>query len=148
MMKKPIEILRENMKNEGIAGCVIPTGDPHISEYTADYWKIREYYSGFDGSAGTLVVTEDNAGLWTDGRYYVQAAKQLAGSGIKLLRAAEKGCISITDYLAESLTNGAIVYISGLTYPTDEMLKIKTALEEKGLKLCTEGDFAGDLWAE
>ena len=70
------------MRETGVDACLIPTSDFHGSEYVGDYFKCREYISGFTGSAGTLVVTLDEAGLWTDGRYFLQAAKQLEGSGI------------------------------------------------------------------
>ena len=83
-MKKELELLRIKMKKIGVDACLIPTSDFHGSEYVGDYFKCREYISGFTGSAGTLVVTLDEAGLWTDGRYFLQAAKQLAGSGIIL----------------------------------------------------------------
>lgn len=74
------------MRETGVDACLIPTSDFHGSEYVGDYFKCREYISGFTGSAGTLVVTLDEAGLWTDGRYFLQAAKQLEGSGIMLRR--------------------------------------------------------------
>ena len=75
-MKRELELLREKMRETGVDACLIPTSDFHGSEYVGDYFKCREYISGFTGSAGTLVVTLDEAGLWTDGRYFLQAAKQ------------------------------------------------------------------------
>ena len=75
-MKRELELLRVKMKETGVDACLIPTSDFHGSEYVGDYFKCREYISGFTGSAGTLVVTLDEAGLWTDGRYFLQAAKQ------------------------------------------------------------------------
>ena len=77
-----IDALRALLKREGIDAFIIPSTDPHLSEYPADRWKSREWISGFTGSAGTIVVTADKAGLWTDSRYFLQAASQLEGSGI------------------------------------------------------------------
>jgi Xaa-Pro aminopeptidase len=72
--------LRELMNQEGISACIIPGTDPHASEYIADYWKEREWISGFDGAAGTAVITTEKAGVWTDSRYFLQGAEQLAGT--------------------------------------------------------------------
>ena len=90
-MKRELELLREKMRETGVDACLIPTSDFHGSEYVGDYFKCREYISGFTGSAGTLVVTLDEAGLWTDGRYFLQAAKQLEGSGIMLRKERQPG---------------------------------------------------------
>ena len=98
-MKRELELLRVKMKETGVDACLIPTSDFHGSEYVGDYFKCREYISGFTGSAGTLVVTLDEAGLWTDGRYFLQAAKQLSGSGITLMRERQPGVPSIEEYL-------------------------------------------------
>ena len=81
--------LRVSMKNRGIDGYVIPSADPHLSEYFSSHWAARAYFSGFTGSAGTLVVTENETAIWTDGRYYLQASMQLEGSEIRLMRASE-----------------------------------------------------------
>ena len=77
--------LQSALKNQGIAAWIIPSSDPHESEYTADHWSGRAWLSGFDGSAGTLVVQQDKAALWTDGRYFLQAEQQLEGSSIELM---------------------------------------------------------------
>ena len=102
-MKREVELLRVKMKETGVDACLIPTSDFHGSEYVGDYFKCREYISGFTGSAGTLVVTLDEAGLWTDGRYFLQAAKQLSGSGITLMRERQPGVPSIEEYLMRTL---------------------------------------------
>ena len=83
-VKERIQKLREMMRRKKVAAFIIPSTDPHISEYVAPHWQAREWFSGFTGSAGTLVVTLEEAGLWTDSRYFLQAAKQLEGSGIDL----------------------------------------------------------------
>ena len=81
-----IKALREKMEQMGVSAMIIPTNDPHFGEYTQDRYKVREWLSGFNGSAGTLVITLQSAALWTDSRYFVQAAAQLQGSQIKLMR--------------------------------------------------------------
>ncbi|MBQ8955351.1 MAG: aminopeptidase P family N-terminal domain-containing protein, partial [Lachnospiraceae bacterium] len=84
-----LDELRARMKKAGVYAYYIPTSDFHMSEYTNDYFKVREFFSGFTGSAGELLVTCDNALLWTDGRYFIQAERELAGSGITLMKAGE-----------------------------------------------------------
>ena len=108
-----LEKLRQHMKENNISAVVIPTADMHLSEYISDHYKFREYLSGFTGSAGTLVVTYENAGLWTDGRYYLQAEKELSGSGITLYRASEKDCIKIYDFLKNTLSENDTVGLDG-----------------------------------
>ena len=108
-----LDILRSHMKKYNISAVVIPTADMHLSEYISDHYKLREYLSGFTGSAGTLIVTMDDAGLWTDGRYYIQAERELSGSGITLFRASEKDCVKIYDYLKEKLTENDTVGLDG-----------------------------------
>ena len=95
--------LREKMKEYHCAVCIIPTGDPHQSEYVGEHFALRKYFSGFTGSAGTLAVTEKEALLWTDGRYYVQAERELKGTGIALCRAGAPGEPDIYQWLEEYL---------------------------------------------
>ncbi|MBQ5821124.1 MAG: aminopeptidase P family N-terminal domain-containing protein, partial [Clostridia bacterium] len=108
VFKERVELLRAKMKKYGMDAYVIPTSDSHQSEYVSDYFKFRGYISGFTGSAGTVVVFKDEAGLWTDGRYYIQAEKQLEGSGIDLFRAADDGVPSYEEYIAKKIPNGVI----------------------------------------
>ena len=107
-----LNILRQHMKEHDISAVVIPTADMHLSEYISDYYKLREYLSGFTGSAGTLVVTMDKAGLWTDGRYYIQAEKELY-DGITLFRASEKDCVKIHEFLKAEIPPKASVGLDG-----------------------------------
>ena len=85
-MKRELELLRVKMKETGVDACLIPTSDFHGSEYVGDYFKCREYISGFTGYAGTLVVTLDEAGLWTDGRYFTQCVNEIKGTQIKMMK--------------------------------------------------------------
>ena len=103
MMKSEIERLILRMKEQKIFACIVPTDDFHGSEYVSANFKLREYLSGFTGSAGTLVVTLDGAFLWTDGRYFLQAERELSGSGIELMRMGERGVPTIEKFLLENL---------------------------------------------
>ncbi|EPZ59462.1 creatinase/Prolidase N-terminal domain protein [[Clostridium] sordellii ATCC 9714] len=91
MIKERLAKLREYMSEKNIDAYIIPSSDNHQSEYVGDHFKCREFISGFTGSAGTVVVTMEEAGLWTDGRYFIQAEKELEGSTIKLFKMGEEG---------------------------------------------------------
>lgn len=98
-MCRKLTKLRSRMKEAGIDVYIIPTTDYHGSEYVNDYFKCREYISGFTGSAGTLVVKQDFAGLWTDGRYFLQAENQLNGTGISLMKIGEAGVPDVETFI-------------------------------------------------
>ena len=114
-IQKRINALRSAMAQKGIDIYIIPTADFHHSEYVGDYFKFREYMTGFTGSAGTAVFTSKKAGLWTDGRYFIQAEQQLAGSGIDLYRSGEPGVPSIEEFLEKELQEGQILGFDGRT---------------------------------
>ena len=92
--------LRQNMEARGLAGCIVVTDDFHGSEYVGAHFKAREFLSGFTGSAGTLAVLREGAYLWTDGRYFLQAERQLEGSGIQLMRAGQPGVPTLSQFLS------------------------------------------------
>ena len=144
-MNNKLTLLREFMTKNGVDACVIPTSDPHLSEYTCDCYKLREWFSGFTGSAGTLVVTKSLSGLWTDGRYYIQAEKELRGTGIELFRASEKETISIEEFLLENLEKGQNVGVDGRLFSKNYLDKIKIKLLEKEIVVKTRFD-ASVLW--
>ena len=133
-----IGILREYMKKCGVSACIIPTADPHLSEYVPEHYKLRQWVSGFTGSAGTLVVTEEEGGLWTDGRYYIQAEKELSGSGIKLHRASESECIKTYEYVTEKLKPGDTVGVDGNLFSKKELDNIIEKLDKFSVKINTE----------
>lgn len=108
-----IEKLQNQLKNADIDYYIIPTSDFHNSEYVGDYFKIREWYSGFTGSNGTLLVTDSFSGLWTDGRYFVQAEKELAGSGIELFRLGDEGVPTIPEYIFKNGKKGVRIGFDG-----------------------------------
>ena len=114
-IQKRLERLREKMKEHQVDACLVETADFHQSEYVGDYFKSREYLSGFTGSAGTLVVMEREAALWTDGRYFVQAAGELEGTGIRLMRSGQEGVPSVLEYLEQKMENGSCLGFDGRT---------------------------------
>ena len=101
-----LALLRKKMQEEGIDFYMMPTADFHNSEYVNDYFKVREYFCNFTGSNGTLVVWKDGAGLWTDGRYFLQAEDELSGSTIKLMKMFQTGVPAIEEYLYDKLSDG------------------------------------------
>ena len=121
-----IDALRALLKREGIDAFIIPSTDPHLSEYVAPYWKSREWISGFTGSAGTAVITSDKAGLWTDSRYFLQAEQQLEGSGIELCKMGEPGVPTIPEYLEKTLEAGQTLGFDG---------RVVTARQYEGYQL-------------
>lgn len=140
-------LLRSYMNENKISACIIPTSDPHLSEYIPEHYKLREYLSGFTGSAGTLVVTENESVLWTDGRYYVQAEKELSGSGITLYRASEPGCIKIYEFLKEKLPENSTVGVDGKLFSKNGLDRIIKELEKKNIKV--DAEFYPDtIWEE
>ena len=145
-MKQELELLRKKMRETGVDACLIPTSDFHGSEYVGDYFKCREYISGFTGSAGTLVVTLDEAGLWTDGRYFLQAAKQLDGSGIMLQKERQPGVSTIEEYLKETLKRGETLGFDGRCIMADYAEKLIAQLNAKGIAVRTDIDLAGAVW--
>lgn len=103
-----LEKLRKAMKTADIDMLLIPSADPHGSEYPEEYFKARKHFSGFTGSAGTLLIWQGGAGLWTDGRYFIQAARQLEGSGIDLFKMREPGVPTVNEFIAENIRGGVL----------------------------------------
>ena len=143
-----IAALREAMKEKNIDAYIIPSSDPHLSEYPADRWKSREWISGFDGSAGTVVVTADKAGLWTDSRYFLQAGIQLEGSGIELYKMALPETPTIQEFLLHELESGQTVGTDGQTYSVAETAILEKALRRKEIKLETSCDLIDLVWKD
>jgi Xaa-Pro aminopeptidase len=145
-MRKELLDLRRAMAQAGIDVYIIPTDDFHGSEYVGDYFKCREYVSGFTGSAGTLVVTQNWAGLWTDGRYFLQAAAQLAGTGIDLCKMGQD--LTITTWLEENLRAGQVLGFDGRTMTAATGKTYETAAVRAGATLSTQLDLVGEIWAD
>ncbi|MCL2215605.1 MAG: aminopeptidase P family protein [Defluviitaleaceae bacterium] len=138
--------LRELMREKNLDAYVIPSGDAHANGYVADYWRGREWFSGFTGSAGTVVVTAEKAGLWTDGRYFIQAAKQLTGTGIDLYKSGQPNVQEYTKFLADNLPQNANLGFDGRVVTAGEFSKIKDALNEKSVVYSYQDDLIGQLW--
>lgn len=132
-----ISALRQAMKADGIDAVIIPQTDPHQSEYLADHWEARRWLSGFTGSAGSLVVTADEALLWTDSRYFIQAAQQLDGSGIVLMKDGLAETPSIETYLLSHLDKGATVGIDGMVFSLTATNQMRSRFAAGGIGLNT-----------
>lgn len=143
-----IASLREAMKDKNIDAFIIPSSDPHLSEYPADRWKSREWISGFDGSAGTVVVTANKAGLWTDSRYFLQASAQLEGSGIELYKMALPETPTIENFLLHELQSGQTVGMDGQTYSVADTARLEKTLARKEIKLETSCDLIDGIWKD
>lgn len=142
-MRDQLTRLRRRMKEEGIDAYLVPTTDFHGSEYVNAFFKCREYMSGFTGSAGTLLVMDDGAWLWTDGRYFLQAADQLEGSGIELMKEGEEGVPELEEFLAGTLPEGHCLGFDGRV--------VSCALARKmaqRYRLRQDVDLVGDVWTD
>src|SRR5690606_4413922 len=143
-----LSALREGMKSENIDAYIIASADPHISEYLPDRYKNIEWISGFTGSAGTLAITKDFAGLWTDSRYFVQADQQLIGSGFELVKLKTQGAAEYASWLKETLQEGDIVAFDGklISIATAQQLKYK--LEPQGITIKSDVDLIDKIWTD
>lgn len=129
-----------------IQAFIIPSTDPHLSEYVAPHWKSREWISGFTGSAGTVVITEKKAGLWTDSRYFLQAAEQLQGSGIDLYKEMLPETPSITKFLSDELQPGKSVGIDGKMFSVEQVESMQAELSAKNIQIVFCPDPMDELW--
>lgn len=143
-----LQALRAVMKENGIDIYVIPTADFHQSEYVGEHFKAREYITGFTGSAGTAVVTLEEAGLWTDGRYFLQAGKQLAGTTITLRKIGEPGVPTIPEYLAEALPSGGTLGVDGRVISANTGDEYEKIADEKGGKIQYQLDLIDQIWTD
>lgn len=138
--------IREAMKIQGIDGYIIPSSDPHISEYLPERYKCIAWASGFTGSAGTLAITQDFAGLWTDSRYFVQAVEQLEGTGFELVKLKVQAAAEYADWLGEKLNAGAKVAFDGNLASLLVAQSVKNALEPLDIQVDGHIDLLSDLW--
>ncbi|MGM9552093.1 MAG: aminopeptidase P family protein [Clostridia bacterium] len=137
-----VALLRNEMDKNNLKGYIIPTGDPHISEYVADFYRFRRWISGFTGSAGTFALTDKKSGLWTDGRYYIQAEIELSGSEIVLYRAYEPNVISYIEFFCEELREGDRVGIDGKLFSKNAVTNMQKKFNEKGIELVVDMDLS------
>ena len=143
---KRIELFRSYMSDNGLNAFIVVSSDPHSSEYVADCWKAREWLSGFDGSAGTVVVTADKALLWTDSRYWLAAEKSLAGTGIELMKDGAAETPSIVEWLCSNLTEGDIVGVDGKVCSIAEVKAWNEDLSKCGIRIDASTDPFAFIW--
>ena len=142
-----IHSLRQSLAAQDLTAIIVPSADPHLSEYLPEYWQTRQWLSGFTGSVGTLVVTADFAGLWTDSRYWVHAADQLDGTGISLEKLAP-GQPNHIDWLAEHLAEGDSVAVDGNVLSIAEQDKLLDGFDANDITLITERDILTEVWTD
>lgn len=148
MIPERLAALRQEMKEKNIAVYVVPTADFHESEYVGEHFKARRFVTGFTGSAGTAVITQKEAGLWTDGRYFVQAAKQLEGTTVTLYRMGEEGVPTVDEYIAQNLQEGEVIGFDGRVVNARWGKKLQEIAEEKHGSLYVEEDLIDKIWMD
>lgn len=147
-VKERIASLRKILKLMGLKAFIVPSTDPHMSEYVASHWEARQWISGFTGSAGTIVVTEKEAGLWTDSRYFLQASEQLQGTGIDLYKEKLPETPSIAEFLKSRLSKGDVVGIDGQVFSLSTAKAMRKELREKDIELRSVADPFKSIWED
>jgi Xaa-Pro aminopeptidase len=140
--------LRAAMARHGIDAFIVPSADPHLSEYLPGRWKGREWLSGFTGSVGTFIATKDVAGVWTDGRYYTQAEQELAGTDIRLMKIPSGASLLHIDWLAENMAPGQTVAVDARVLGLAVARLLEDALKARGITLRTDLDLLDEIWGE
>ena len=148
VIQSRLNALRKLMKERGMDAYMIPTADFHESEYVGEHFKCREYMTGFTGSAGTALVTMDEACLWVDGRYYVQAAAQLKDSTMTMMKMGQEGVPSLGAYLDDKMPEGGCLGFDGRVVNAAEGLALEELLKERGARISYGEDLAGMIWQE
>ena len=143
-----ISNLRKEMSAQNINVAIIPQSDPHQSEYIANHWQVRRWLSGFTGSAGTLVITENEALLWTDSRYFLQATEQLDGTEIKLMKDGLAETPSITQYIIDNLQSGATIGIDGMVYSASEAENMKATFAPHNISINGSFNPIPSMWTD
>lgn len=143
-----LEKLRELMAERRIDAYLVPTSDYHESEYVGEHFACRRYITGFTGSAGTALITADWAGVWTDGRYFVQAAAELAGTGVELMRMGQEGVPTIEEYLEQNLPEGGILGFDGRVVSSRMGEGLMSRLEDKKVSFAYTESLIGEIWED
>ncbi|OJX90364.1 MAG: peptidase M24 [Paludibacter sp. 47-17] len=146
-IQQRLGVFRDEMRKAGVAACIIPGTDPHASEYIADYWKEREWISGFDGSAGTAVVTLHEAGLWTDSRYFLQGTEQLKGTGFELMKMGLPETPDMLSWLNQVLKPGEKVAVNPQMFSLNSYASMEKELSMNGLQLIS-ADIPAAAWTD
>lgn len=145
-MNERLKALRKKMKEAGIDLYIVPTDDFHLSEYVGDHFKCRAYLTGFTGSAGTAVVTQKEACLWTDGRYFLQAKDQLKESGFSLMKMGVEGVPRVVEYVEKALPESGVIGFDGRCISAEDGLRYNDIAMEKNGAVVTDVDLVGDIW--
>ncbi len=148
MIQERLKALRTEMSKRGISAYVVPTADFHESEYVGEHFKARKFITGFTGSAGTAVITMDEAGLWTDGRYFVQAAKQLEGTTVKLFKMGEEGVPTVDEYIADTLPQGGCLGFDGRVMNAAWGRRLEQIASDKGVTMHVDEDLIDLIWED
>ncbi|MBQ0070528.1 MAG: aminopeptidase P family N-terminal domain-containing protein [Spirochaetales bacterium] len=146
MIEERIALLRKEMKKAGVNAWLITGTDPHQSEYVAARWRTREFITGFTGSAGTVIVTEDKALLWVDSRYFIQGAAEIKGTEIILMKLETEGTPDPYTWLAQNMPKGSSVGVDGATVSIQQFKKTEADLKKKGVQLVSTGDLLLPVW--
>ncbi len=141
-----LDQFRALLSKHGVQAAIVPQADPHQGEYLAPHWQVRRWLSGFTGSAGDLVVTAGGAALWTDSRYFLQAAQQLEGTGIELMKSGLCGTPTMAEYLCRELKSGDIVGLDGILFTKAAVDSLKDSLGHCGIKLVANLDVIDEIW--
>ena len=147
-IKQKLNALRILMKEKKIDADLVATDDFHGSEYVGDYFKCRKYITGFTGSAGTAIITQDMAGLWTDGRYFIQAADQLRDTTIELFKSGEPGVPTVHQFLNDKLEEGMCLGFDGRTVSAREAEELQELLQKKHITFSVNDDLIGEIWED
>lgn len=148
MINERIQALRQKMAERGITIYVIPTADFHESEYVGEYFKARKYITGFTGSAGTAIITMEQAGLWTDGRYFIQAAAQLENSEVTLFKMGEEGVPTVIEFIKEKLSQGGCLGFDGRVVSGTFGNQLKEIAKQHNAFIHASEDLVGMIWKE
>lgn len=148
VIQERLKALRQRLQQEGIDYYLIPTADFHNSEYVNAYFTVREHFCGFTGSNGTLVVWQEGAALWTDGRYFIQAEHELEGTTVELMRMQQEGVPTIEEFLTKEMQQGQTLGFDGRVVSAGEGLRYEKALKEKEIRFVYDQDIAGSIWEE
>ncbi len=148
VIQNRLQALREAMRAAGIDYYMIPTADFHNSEYVSDYFKVREYFCNFSGSNGTLVIWQEGAGLWTDGRYFIQAEKELEGTSVTLYRMREEGVPTITEFLVQNMKQGQTLGFDGRVIPAQSGKEYEKKFADKQISIVYDKDLAEGIWTD
>lgn len=148
VIQNRLNALREAMKANGIDYYMIPTADFHNSEYVNEYFRVREYFCNFSGSSGTLLVWQEGAGLWTDGRYFIQAERELEGTMVTLFRMREEGVPTLTEFLQQNMKQGQTLGFDGRVIPASAGKEYEKKLAEKQVSFVYDRDLSDGIWTD